>query len=274
MRDRHEKIISRLIFWERIVAGLGFFAFVSTIFIYVTEGNFFMTYGTFFLIYMYVNYGIFMLPRQRKTCPFELSDTPIYEHSIERKEKKTHWLGRLLASVAKVLFLLLVLFFIFFVAHKEHVNSNSWLLGSSYALLGTAFTLWVFRELYCFWNYEPEIKITLLGEKLNVSYPNRESWHSDDAFPIDEIIEARIVTAEDQRCKDFITNSGFIARPNEKIKRGPYMYAFFLSDKFPLPDGHQAVELKLKNGRHVLIETDDAENFLAALRKSGAGGGC
>ena len=128
-----------------------------------------------------------------------------------------------------------------------------------------------------FWalNYEPKITVTLGEQKLKIFYSRAPGLNSNASFSFGDIADAHIVATEDPEIRKHVIKeaSGKLAiRTNKKIKRGPYMYAFFLSDEFPLPDGHQAVELKLRNGRHVLLETDDAENFIAALRKSGVGG--
>ena len=120
-------------------------------------------------------------------------------------------------------------------------------------------------------NYTPRITITLVRRKLDVYYPMEDSIDGNASFSIDEIVEAHVVTAEDHKIRQHVINEQwgtFTIRTNVKIRSGPYMYAFFLSNSFPLPDGYQAVDLTLRNGRHVLIETDDAKNLLAALRKN------
>jgi len=103
------------------------------------------------------------------------------------------------------------------------------------------------------------------------------SWHSNVNFSLEEIRSACLADLNTIETQKFVTPRSWgwgLKHTNTRLLYGPYQYAFFLKDRQPLPDGHQAVELKLRNGRHVLIETDDAENFIAALKKSGVGVGC
>ena len=193
-----------------------------------------------------------------------------YKHEILGKVER-----KLSVFFQVLLLIVMIIISMFFDPYFPYENPLSiWLIAPAFVLVN----VWIFsstcRSLYGFWcGYKLKIKVALSKKEVYVLYPYGEDLWRSAIFQLDEIIEARVVTAEDPQIRqDLITTSGFIPRPNKKRRNGPYMYAFFLGDTFPLPDGHQAVELKLKNGRHVLIETDDAENFIAALRKSGVGG--
>ena len=114
----------------------------------------------------------------------------------------------------------------------------------------------------------PRITITLAEQKIKVSYPYGLLYRNV-AFSFDKIVYARVANLNDVEVRKFITPCYLwrrFRRTNVRLLCNLYQYAIFLRDRQPLPDGHQAVDLKLKNGRHVLLETDDAENFLAALR--------
>ena len=205
----------------------------------------------------------------RKSHLVEPSGALVYEHSMERK-----WKPRDFTNVSYTL--LWVFITAMYIWRLPHEHPDFWFAAVSYVLMGIFWVLRLCSFLYGFWNYEPKITITLYERELNVSYPDpSENFLSNDvAFPIDEIADARIVTAKGPEIRQHVNVELFgrtTISTKVKVKSGPYMYALFLSKDFPLSDGHQAVDLKLENGRHVLIETDDAENFLAAPRKNGIG---
>jgi hypothetical protein len=111
------------------------------------------------------------------------------------------------------------------------------------------------------------IIITLHERKLAVSYPDEafRGYFSLQyaAFSLDEIAEARILAADDPKIQQYL----FGGVPEFTPKHTKV----YLRDRYILPVGHQVMDLKLRNGRHVLIETDDADNFLAALKRCGVG---
>ena len=73
-------------------------------------------------------------------------------------------------------------------------------------------------------------------------------------------MDARIMAADAPEIRQNVTRKTLGNFTKSKTK-------FFLSGESSLSEGHQALDLELHNERHVLIETDDAENFLAALSK-------
>jgi hypothetical protein len=202
---------------------------------------------------------------RRKFHSDEPTETPFYEHSIELGKKR-----KLSDVFAEVLLLLFFILFALWILPAVRDEPDFWLFAASLFLMIVSGFLHLYRSLCSPRNYDLKITTALYKQKLNISWPDEGFLSDYAAFPLDEITEARIATAEDPEILEHVifSDGKLLIRTNAKIKSGPYMYAFFLSNSFPLPDGHQAVDLKLRNGRHVLIETDDAENFLAALKNA------
>jgi hypothetical protein len=191
-----------------------------------------------------------------KTLPAEPKGTVIYEH-------ETEWKGiRKLGKVpSRALFILFwMVFSVWCVRLLPHDTLSFRLLFAGWAMICAAWVLKRCKTLCGYYGYDPKIKIALSRQELSVSYPNEDFLSSLVVFRLDEIADAGIAEYTGR----------FKIRANEKNNRGPYVYAFFLSGGFPLPDGHQAVDLKLRNSRRVLIETDDAENFIDALKNCGS----
>ena len=278
---REKKVLSVLVFWENIVFGLA----ISVLCVLLIEA--FLVPGTLgssaklglTLIFFLCGFGIikcWMLLRRRKSLLVEQEGALIYEHETERKGRSSNELSS---------YVLLPLFWVFFsvlnMRRLPHEHPGFWFEAAFWVLFGVFWILKLCISLFNFWGYGIKITIAVSGRKLNVSFPKNEGslgenlYRISAAFPLDEIAEARIVAPEDPEIRQHAINeaSGKLAiRPNVKRKSGFYQYALFLSDRCPLPDGHQAVDLTLRSGRNVLVETDDADNFLAALRNNGVGG--
>ena len=266
-----EKVLSRFIFCESIILGWAFSVFC----VYLIE-EFFVS-GTlepsvrFGLasIFFLCGFGItrcVALFRRKKSYFLESPGASVYEHEMERRRKRK--LGGVLLDF--MFWIFFIIFYIWRLTNDDSLIPVLWLMTTVVWFLRSC------KSLYCDWKCMSKIKVTLYRKMLNVSYPDPNDYFlsKDAAFSFDEIADARIVAAKDPEIWEHVNVGlfgGAAIHTKEKMRHGPYMYALFISKDFPLPDGHQAVDLTLRNGRHVLIETDDAENFIAALRKNGVG---
>ena len=265
MRD---KVLSKIIFCEYIILGVMF----SILCLVVIEEYFipgtlepFARFGLA-LVFFLCGFGItkcVKLLRQKKSLPTEQFGVMVYKHGTGRKGKEKLKFGDISSNI--LLSLGLISLCVFNIALMPHENQFT-LPTVCWVLLGAAWVLRLCRLLFGYWGYEPRITVALYERKLNVFYPTEVfSFRSSvAAFSLDDIVDARILTAEDPVKEQNL----FVDVTENRAVRAK----FFLSNGFPFPEGHQAVDLKHRNGRHVLIETDDAENFLAALKENGVGG--
>ena len=260
MRD---KVLSKIIFWEYMIVGLAVSLFCFVILREILVRG---TREPFECIYL-IPFGIVIIQCAmklgRKFRSAKPPEAPIYEHSIGRVEKR-----KLSSVFYGVLVLFLAIFLSFLYMNRLHTFNDQRLLVACGVLWIASGFLRSYRSFHhSLRNYELKITTALSRQYLCISYPDEDFLSHYINFPLDEIVKARIVTAEDPEIREHLINEHWrikTIRTNVKMS-GAYMYAFFLNDHFPLPDGHQAVDLKLKNGRHVLFETDDAENFLMSL---------
>ena len=191
---------------------------------------------------------------------------------------ETLWKGeRTLSGVfSRVLCLLIWIFIIVdCIWRLLHGYPDRWFTSALWILLGALWVLRLCEYLYGFWwGGEPKIKVALSEQGLSIRSPRHNhnlvsSSHVNVNFSLDEIVDARVANLDDPEARIFITPCPWwrFYRTSDH-----YPYAFFLRERQPLQKGHQAVELKLQSDSRVLIETDDVENFLAALKRSGVGG--
>jgi hypothetical protein len=263
--DMFEKVLSNFIFWERAIIGLGVSILCVLLIGEIIAPGALEPSAGFSVALLFFTCGLgvikFRKPaRQINPVSIELPGSLYYEHSTGWKRKSNKF-GGVLSDLFSLLFWVFGLRGIWLLSHG---SPNSWLMAGSWALLvlvGVFWALRVCRSLYVFCVYEPKTKVTLFKRKLNVSHPQKNLLSGDTVFPIDKIANASIITGDNPKIRGYLFEEEAATHTR-----------FFLSDYFPLPAGHQAVDLKLRNGRHVLIETDDADNFLAALKRCGVGG--
>jgi hypothetical protein len=254
VRDRRDRVLSNLSFWGFIIALL----MTSVFYVHVIKE--FLTNGTVsdsfvfpIISSMYAIVKGVLLYRQKKSISVELSRAPVYRRETLRHRKRDF-----AEDFVCVLFLLsIILFCVWFLQHQSNNNLTDPLLK----VLVVVFLLLLSLQglLYIYWGHGPKMTVALFLRSLNVSYPDRFLIDESD-FLLNDISEACILAADDPKMKQYL----FAEAPKHKV--------FFLSRGPTLCAGNQVMDLKLRNGRHVLIETDDADNFLAALRRCGVGG--
>jgi hypothetical protein len=275
VRDRREKVLSKIRFWENVTLGLAgsvasgvmvaeYFA-LDALDPYIVFGFALISFLCGLIIIKCVEKCVELIKRRKLSSYGAL----VYEHSIRREKK---------FSISQVLYGVLLFSFYTFIQFWEfrrlpHSIQDSCPIVTCSVLIGVFWFLLSCR--LCTQGVVLKIAIILYVQELKLSFSDAIFVDKHAAFTIGEIADARIVTADDPDMRQHVINEqwgSFKILRNIKTYDGPYMYALFLSKSFPLPDGHQAVDLKLRNGRHVLIETDDADNFLAALKRCGVGG--
>ena len=277
MRDEREEVLSRIIFWEKILSGLR--VLVSCVALpLLIRRSLYQESVAMFLVPIYGKLLIFDLGRllkRRTTVPIYT----YYKHATEGKASFDNTVPSWFLSWLSLLFLLVLLFW--FAPMMLDDTFFSYIIALLKAPLFLALIplsivellLLLCRSLYSDRGNKPKITVSLASQNLNISYTNNSFLRDgsiETDFPLDKIMEVRIVTAEDPQTRDLNVMARLDTPVNKEMFCGPYTYIFFLNNEdaplFPLPDGHQAVELKMQNGRYVLIETSDAENFLTALR--------
>ena len=203
-----------------------------------------------------------------KKISTESSGALVYERTITR-EIKNNKSDIISGWLLFLLFLLIWTVLIRNILTKDSINRR---FIEVYILIAAYFIALSSSNLYGLCCYERKITVALYERLLNISYHTEIYYPSRNAtFPIDEISEVRIVSGEEEEeLRQYLPRKWYNLpshRTNRESLMGPYRFAFFLSKYFPLQDGHRAVKLELRKDNPVLVETDDAENFLDALNK-------
>jgi hypothetical protein len=88
-------------------------------------------------------------------------------------------------------------------------------------------------------------------------------------IPISKIVGVSVYNPQSPELQNLLSGSPsrgyrFKFQPNWRLpSRCPYQYIFVLN--VPPSAHHQYVDIKLRTGKHILIEFDDAENFFDIL---------
>ena len=200
----------------------------------------------------------------------EVSASDMYEHEMvrsETKEMRTLHLG--CASIAIILSILLTIPFLYYI-----LSPRMGIMTLPFCLIFFCLNFLMLKGIIF---YHSKINLTITDKEVLILSP-RGGVMSGPGFreikiPIHEITDVSAKNPRSPELKSIIHENKTLKVPNNQnlywtywIHRSRYQYVLSINEK-PFSDSIQFVDIELQGGKKILVEFDDAENFVSVLKR-------
>jgi hypothetical protein len=196
----------------------------------------------------------------------QLESDILYEHEMERPETQEGRTTRLVANIISIfiLIILIIIMYLFILPIPGALGAK--IAAIIYLILNGYF--FVYNGI----KYNLKIKLAITNNKLLVCAPS-QGYMTFPGFhklkiPLANILEVSVRNLKSPELKAVLRETGFKVPINQKLYFRRYQYILSLKTQ-TLPYNVQFLDIKLSYGRHILIDYDDIDTFLDALRKLG-----
>ena len=213
--------------------------------------------------------------------PPESPEPDTYDRLMIRPETKTmrmlRWIvGSILIIVIICVMIYLAVLFLFSGAPEGSSRLEHFVV---FSLISFVFLSLLYFAVKGTLNHGYKNRLTITDNELLIQSPRMSLWAGPDPikleYRINQIVDVSIkhpgspelesVMSEDKGSFKLDRNQSlYYTYP---IHRSSYYYLLSIGDNPPFPDGTQFVDIEFLDGWRILVEFDDAENFVRVLKR-------